>query len=159
MALKTETRTIGDLEWTVTQLPSLRGIELTTRVGNLIAPALSGIDPDKLAKTESIEKTDVGAILPALGKALMQLEPKELSGLAREAFASVVVIVEDRRLALTSEASINTAFEGRNESFLPVLKFAIEINCLPFFGGVFSAIMARVAAQGGAAPIKQEASA
>lgn len=155
--LKTETRSIGDLEVTVTQLPVMRATPLMAKIAKAIAPALNRLELGALGS--SLATSNVDALVPAFGEMLTRLDEVELMAIARGVLASAVVVTDGKRLSLNSDEMINLAFEGRGAAFLQTIRFALEVNFSDFFAGALAETAKRRAATVAAARPPEKANA
>ncbi len=133
MGLKTETRTIGPFDVSVTQLSAMRAMALLPRLGKAIAPAL-----EKLDMTTDLTKN----ALPVLVGFLASVEPQEAQALVRDLNVGTTVTVDGKQRSLSSDAAIDGVFNGQVPMLLQVTLFAIEVNFGDFFGDKASAAAA-----------------
>lgn len=130
--LKSDTREIGDLKVTVTQLPPRRAFRLAAKLAKYLAPALAGLKADTELSLE--------ALTPALGAMMRELEDDDLDRLLSDLFASTSVIVTDakgqaRKHDLVTPEAIDRAFEGQLKHMLTAMRFSLEVNFGDFFEG------------------------
>lgn len=155
MALKTETATIRGRSVTTTQLPVLASYMLFAKLSKLVGPALASV---KGLEIDSLEALLTNNDLSVLGAPLTALAVEVLAAdkaLPREILACTAVVVEGRRIELTSEDAINVAFEGDLVGLLSTVWFAVRVNYADFFGeaaGKLGGLLAAVTARVGAAP-------
>lgn len=129
MPLKTDKRTIGDYEVTVTQMPAMRALSLLPRLGKALAPALSQLTSTGV----DIREADV---IPALSTLFSSLTPEEAQALVREVNAGTSVMVDGRARDLNNDAAINSVFGGDIASLLKVTAFAMEVNFSDFLAAM-----------------------
>lgn len=115
MAQATEERTIDGVRVTLTQLPAMRALKLLPRLGKILAPVLGHLN------------TDVAAALPLL---FDRLTGEELEDITKELLSTALA---DGKPLLQV---MDLVFQGRPETVLKVLKFALEANYRGFFSGL-----------------------
>ncbi len=143
--LKTQTKEIDGFQVTSTQLDVWRALRLFTRLGKIVSPAL--------AKAKDVTMfSDVRQLAPAFGELFSQVDGDVAEDLARAMLESTVIVVDGKQIPLNSREMFMTAFNGRLETLLAVMRFSFEVNFGDFWQGV-----ARLA--GAAAPEKVLASA
>lgn len=127
MGVRSETRTIGGIEITVTQLPARRALRLMTKLARAIIPVL--------------EKGISGAddLIVAMPVIIGQLEPDEADQLACDILSncSAIAEVNGKRAAYTFEnpTMIDAVFTGNMNALMEALVFGIEVNFGNFIGG------------------------
>lgn len=130
MGLKSESRNIDGLEVRSSQLPALRTLALSARLGRVAAPALSKMGGLTL-------KSNVADLLPAIMDLCTRLEEGEIESLACEILAATSVQVDEGRgpklIELNNRQAINGVFSGRFKTLLYVIMFALEVNYSDFF--------------------------
>lgn len=125
--IETKYKTIDDkaagkaFNYSVTQLPAMRGLKMLARLTRTVGPALA-----KLADIEGGE-IGVAALGDAVGALCEKLTDAEIDGITRELLAGSTV---DEQPLLSQ---FDNHFAGKPELALQVLAFAIEVN----FGGFF----------------------
>lgn len=132
MGLTNDTRTIDGLEVRSTQLPALRTLALSARLGRVIAPAI-----DKAGGLSF--QSSVTDMMPALADICTRLTEGEIETLACEILAATSVTLDEgkgpRLITLNNRMAIDTVFSGRFKTMLLVLAFALEVNFADFFDG------------------------
>jgi hypothetical protein len=126
MGLKTETRTIDELEVSVTQLPAMRSLALLPRLSKLALPAFMKADDPAFMKAD---------VIILVGELLAGLEPAEAQALVRDLNAGTTVQQDGKLKPLTSDQLIDSVFNGKVMTLLKVTMFAVEVNFADFFGG------------------------
>lgn len=133
--LKTDTRTIDDLEVHSSQLPALRAFALFARMGKVLAPALGKMQGLSM-------QADVSALGPALSELFSRLDGAEAKELAKEILCATVVLVEGKRLTLSTDEAINMVFNGKLRTFIKTMAFALEVNFADFIAAVRDSVPA-----------------
>jgi hypothetical protein len=132
MALKNDTRIIDGLEVRTSQLPALRSLALSARLGRVAAPALAA-----LGASGGSLKGAGEALIPALTDLCSRLSEGEVESLACDILAATSVVIDDgkgpRVLTLNNRQMIDLAFAGRFKTMLLVIGFALEVNYADFF--------------------------
>lgn len=149
MGQKTEKKTIGELEVTTTQLPAMKALALSTRLGRAIGPALAsaaGLD----------DGMNVSALAPAVAALFTTLDGAEAQALTKEILQSTTVVHDGKQIHLGDASMIDHVFTGRLADLFAVVRFALEVNFTDFFDALTSAASAKLAAGAGAK--KQQAS-
>ncbi len=139
MGQKTEKRTIGGLEYSTTQLPAMKALALSTRIGRAVGPALaaaSGVDMG----------ADVAALAPAITRLFASLDGAEAQALTKEILQGTTVVFEGKHVHLGDTAAIDHVFTGRLGELFTVVKFALEVNFTDFFDALTSAASAKLGA-------------
>lgn len=122
MALKTETKTIGQHSYTVTQLDAVRGRKLATRIARVFGPALDGISKDAAA---------------AIGAALKGLSEEDVDYVCDTfAASSTVTGGQYGARAPSLESVFSVHFAGNYGEMLAWLAFCFQINFASFLEGV-----------------------
>ena len=139
LSLKSESLTIGDVEFSTQQFPAMRSLEVLTKLIKVAGPAmatLSSLDP----------KTELSAAVPQLMAALQGLEPKEAHNLVLELFAMTTALVRapsgSKILTLNKQENIDQVFSGNIRNMFTVLGHSISVNYGDFFGGIDPALPA-----------------
>lgn len=135
--IKTDNRTIGDLDFTVTQLPASKGyplfFKLLKHLGPVLAPLLGqfgDLDP----------KMDVKAALkralPSIVMALASVDPLVMEQLGPELLANTQVNLPGRGLVqLNNIGNRDLVFSGRIKTMLLAIVHSIEVNFADFIEG------------------------
>lgn len=121
MALKTETKHIGQHSYTVTQLDAVRGRKMATRIARILGPALDGISKD------------AGA---ALGTALKNLSDEDVDYVCETFAASSTVSGGEygsKQPSLESVFAVH--FAGKYGEMLQWLAFCFKVNFESFLEG------------------------
>lgn len=130
MGLKTEIRTIDGLEVRSAQLPALRTLALSAKLGRVAAPALGRLGGLSL-------RSSVADLIPAIMDLCSRLGEGEVESLATEILAATSVTVDDgkgpRLVTLNNRQAIDSVFSGRFRTMLYVIVFALEVNYSDFF--------------------------
>lgn len=130
MALKTETRDIGDREFTCVQFGAMASYRLFARLGKVVGPAIQAMGSAKLA--DELEDTDLQEFAPALSALLENLANDE--NLVVELLKQTSTEINGRRTYLTDEKRVDVAFEeGGLKDLLLALKLSLEVNFASFF--------------------------
>jgi len=124
--LNTETKTIGDLEVTVTAFLPIPAMELQARLLKIVGPALG-----MLGKVTM--DSDVKELGPLIGTALMNVQPGELPALVRDVLKSTSVVYRGKNLTLDKIDTINIVFAGRLRAMYEVIGFTLMVNFSDFF--------------------------
>lgn len=148
MGLKTEKKTFGHLEVTVTQQPVMRQLALLPRLAKAIERGVEKLNFDDLST--SIADADAVKILPALVSLVASMPPGEFQGLVRDLNASTQIITSgpDGRMiveTIDSDEKITRVFEGSLLSLLQVSFFAAVVNFRDFFSGLVTSLPGPVA--------------
>lgn len=121
----TETKRIGDHEWTITQLPGPRALELFTKMVQMFG------QPLVMAAAGGIENLDselVYALAPAIGA--LRIPPGEMTKLADELL--IGALMDGSEYKPSTAALI---FRGKVCSWLQVMLFAVQCNYGDFADG------------------------
>jgi hypothetical protein len=125
MACKTETRQIGDHEYTVTQWPAQKAILTKLKLVKTFGAALSILAGDTpSAKSKSKDKEEAEALSNGLTALFNNSSPEELLKLMTDCI--VGIMCDDKRITITSFDEI---FSG--EDLLDVYKvflFVMQVN-------------------------------
>jgi hypothetical protein len=136
MGPKTETKTIGGREFTVTALTGWSSFKTSRRLGAILGPTLgrafSGIGTLSL---DSLMQQDVGELLKSVGSALEgffdKLTEAELEGLTRTLLANATVKEDGQDVPVIK--GFDLVFQGQAAQIWELLTFAIEVNYGDFF--------------------------
>jgi hypothetical protein len=121
MPLKTETREIGSLQVTTTQLPAMRALGLM--------PVLSGVLGPALANLVTVDrKADATSLAPTFAAMFGRLDAAALQSLARDLLAGSSAVINGKNVSLGDDSGINAAFSGSPFHLLQAMWFAVEIN-------------------------------
>lgn len=131
MDLATTEREIDGLKVSTTQLGAWRALDLTPRIGAVLAPAL-----EKLAgmPAATITGADLELIAPVLGALFARTNGKEVQALVKDLLVSTSVIVDGRKVELTSAGAIDSVFGARLMTLLRVVWFVLTVNYSDFIG-------------------------
>lgn len=154
MQAQTETREIDGLTVTSTPLPARRANRLLTRLGALIAP-LGDLIAGAQTGANSFADVDLQGLGAALGGALSQVQGDAADAMITQTLVATTVIVDGRRVDLSSGEAIDVVFQGRLGTMYKVLGFALEVNFRDFFDVARSRI---AEALGAAARVRASAS-
>lgn len=127
--LATEHLQIGDLQFTTTQLPAMRSLQLLTKLAKTVGPALGALmnlDPNT-------QLEDAGA---GLTGALGTLDPSVAQGLVLEILAGTSVMGPDgRSMSLSTSGNVDLTFSAKLKMLFQVLGFVIKVNYRDFIEG------------------------
>lgn len=135
MGQKTEKRVIGGLEFTTTQLPAMKALALSARIGRAVGPALA----EASGLSGSME---VARLAPAISALFAKLDGTEAQGLAREILASTSVVYEGKLIQLGDNGMIDHVFTGSLGDLFAAIRFAVEVNFADFFAALTSVVNA-----------------
>lgn len=148
-ALKTETRTIGDVEVSVTEIDCFAQQDLWIALTQEAAPGLGGIGQLLSDGFAGLSEHDVSALLPMLLEALKGLNAKKLKALQLQTFASASAVVESKMVPLAKEEGVKMAFGPHLDLMWEAFVFAVEVLFARFFARLrswMSAMKAKVEA-------------
>lgn len=129
MALKTESRRIGERDVDTTQLPARRAVKLAGKLARLLAPAFG--------KVKGLTgQSDLADLAPALGSFFGALPPDEYDSLLIEILCMTTVTHEGRRLTLDRVERIDEVFGADMMGMLKVCMFALQVNFADFIAGM-----------------------
>jgi hypothetical protein len=136
--IKSETRTIGGMEFTTTQFPAMQALRISAQLAKTIGPGLLqvlglGVDGKDLLKA------DVTLVIPAIADMLMRLEPTEVPEHVRMLLSNTVVTINGRQATLNNDDTINAVFTGKLKHIFHALKFVLEVNFADFFADASNA--------------------
>lgn len=129
MALKRESRLIGDLEFTCLQFGAMKSYKLFARLGKTVGPALSALKGVQLEGD-----LDIGDFAPALSKLLERLSDDEV--LVPMLLKQVSCEFKGKQTYLSSETIIDAVFDDGEdgfESLIKCLRLSLEVNFGSFF--------------------------
>lgn len=109
--LKTETKEIDGIEFTVTQFPAMKALEVMASLQN----ASSGMDPNMKLGHIAVGKMD-----PVAQRKMVLDVLQCTQALIREPSLTLV--------ALTDQKAIDRVFSGRLRTMFKVIEFAVEVN-------------------------------
>ena len=137
MLAKSETRTIGEHTYKVTQMPAGKARKLFLRLLKTIGPAFSS-----LAASEAQEDED--GKLSSLGDAIVRLcadmSESDMDAIFEAVFnGGFVALVDDTREKPLTLQNCDLHFMGRLFDQLRVLAFALEVNYQDFLGALGAA--------------------
>jgi hypothetical protein len=132
MALSTDTRTIGQNTYTVTQLAATPAYTLLTKLMKIIGPAFGALAGASEGKPVS------EALKAALQELTSRLDEDEVKKIVNQLVATVIVHTDNGMNAPLPKV-FESHFHGGNLSeFFQVLGFVLEVNYSDFFGGLES---------------------
>lgn len=118
----TETTVIDGAEYSITQLPGRRGLEMFGKLAGIMGPAAL----EALSKGFSMDE-DISNLAP-IGLALFsQIKPGELTTITDELFYAALI----NGKPLKEQADI--IFQGKTFTLLKVIAFAVKVNYYDFF--------------------------
>ncbi len=141
MGLKTEEREIDGLKVSSTQLGAWKALDLTPRIGRVLAPAL-----EKLAAVpgDKLTNADLTLVAPVLGALFARTDGKEIQALVKDLLVNTSVIADGRKVELTTAGAIDSVFGGDVMSLCRVVWFVLTLNYSDFIGA--AAMLKQVAA-------------
>lgn len=113
-------KTINGTTFEVQKFPAKRGLQVLTKLGNMVGPALGGLG-DRLDEADS-----TAAGLSALGRALETLEFERLEWLI-DAMAEVTIVHGAKGTAKLPDV-FDAIFAGAYAKVFQWLMFALEVN-------------------------------
>ncbi len=118
--LKTQSRTIGGLEVTVTQFPALTAFAIWHKLAGLIGSVLGQVP--------------AGGGLAGLGMAIFAKHPPEVTqALLLELLCCSTAVRDGKQIPLNTHEMLNVAFAGNPGAMISAAKFSIEVNFADFF--------------------------
>jgi hypothetical protein len=132
MGQKTEKKTIGELTYTTTQLPAMKALALSTRLGRAIGPALA--EAAGLSGDASVSKLG-----PAVTALFSRLDGAEAQALTRDILAATSVEMDGKVIPLGDAAMVDHVFTGKLQDLFAVIRFSLEVNFSDFFAALASA--------------------
>lgn len=137
LKIKTEEQVVAGTRLICTQFTGFDALELASRLGALLAPAIGTIAPlvREAGGAEKLLASDAETVAPALGKLLGSLGKGEAKSLARELLSSTRAVVNDKIIMLNTDENVALAFGGDLRALLGALAFSVKVN----FGSFFSA--------------------
>ena len=140
MALKSETRTVGQHEYTVTQLGAVKGLECLRRLLKVVGPSLQSLT--SLAKGDG-----AAAFAQGLMRLLESLSQEDLTYFCDTFGPTASVKLSDGK-SPTVKAVFDFHFAGNYLELLEWLAFSVEVN----FQGFFVDSLKKISGIGPAAP-------
>jgi len=140
--IKTEEKEIDGLRFSVTQLPGMRGLRMSVRLGKLLGPALARAAG---AATGGLASLDVSKLSGAVDALFEHLTEDEIESVTKALLESCLVTIEGKTGPLMP--MFDTVMGGKVATVYKLLRFAFEVNFGNFFGG-----LAALGAQFGAGP-------
>lgn len=137
MAITTRELELGGKKFMLAQLPAMRALRLSARLGKMFGPALIGAIMAGGLNSDA---------LPALATLFDRLSPEELEVLTRELLANATVIMTDdngRQQNAPVMDVFDGLFQGRLQDVLQLLREALVLN----FGATFSELVAAASAR------------
>lgn len=128
MAIKQLSKTIGGVEYKVTQFPALRAIKVKIRIAKLLSPVIAKIMPAIGNSKGGLGDLDLASLEPAFNSLAEHLEPEEFSALCLILLSCTIRNDVD----LGNETAFNDAFTGRLGEMYKAIWFVLEAN--DFFG-------------------------
>lgn len=149
--LPSETRTIGDVEVTITKFDVTRAAPLAAKLGKIMAPALAELQIVGFALEG---RTSVLDQLVGLAPMLHQVfESVALAGdfnaLAGEILAGTSVVYDGKKYDLVKPGAVTLAFGDDLDAYTRTIAFALEFNFKGFMIAVFSRLVAAGKGNGG----------
>src|SRR3954466_5572113 len=139
----TQTTTIGDREYSVTQLPAKRGLRLFNRLCRILAPpAARALGSAGDVSLSALLKSDMGSIAAALSLLFDKLTEQEQEAIFKELLEGARYRDAENGKLLPLWEQFDVAFQGRLHEAYQVLGFALSVN----FGSFRSALSAAVSA-------------
>src|SRR5712664_1503473 len=126
MGLAMQDLAIGQNTFTVSQLPAMRALKLSTRISKLIGPALAA------AAGETVNMETVARAL------FDRLDPDELEKILRELLDTTTVRGTSSEKSAPLMALFDVLFAGdRLADLVPLVQFALKVQ----FGALFTALV------------------
>lgn len=126
MACKTETKQIGEREYSVTQWPVDKSILMKFKLVKALGPSLA-----KLASASKEDSDDMSNLSESLSSLFENSSPEELVSLMKECLLGVAI--EGKRL---TDSSFNEVFEPDDiMEIYKVFIFVIQVNYANFLKG------------------------
>lgn len=138
--MKTETKKIGNDDFSVMSFPALEGLRLKAYIIKLIAPSLRELLGDKSG--EDLMQTDVSKINigGAIADLIERLSEEEFISFVKRVLRNVTVEHVDAGgkigvydFATNFEGTFNEVFDGNVFGIYPVILFVLEVNYPDFF--------------------------
>lgn len=142
MALKSESRVIGEFEYTVTQLGAAKGMEVLRRLGKLGGGVAQGAL--RAAMGEGGDSAKLGALIGGLVVVLQSLEEVDIKYFVEVFGANSTVQLDPKRAPRVKEV-FDLHFAGNYLDLGEWLYFCLEVNFGSFFGAAMSRMKERAA--------------
>lgn len=132
MACKTETKQIGDNEFSVTQWPAEKALLMKFKLAKVFGASLSSLLDSVDMKSSSIEDSKLGAsVSSAINAMFMNSSPEEASALIKECIVGTAL--GDTRITANS---FNEIFSGDSMGDMyKVFFFVLQVNYANLFKG------------------------
>lgn len=132
MALNTIEKEINGKRFTISQLPAMRALKLSTRLGKLFGPAMAkvaGAGPPK-----AFEDMNLEALSPAVAMLFENLTESEIESLTKELLGSALAQLDGNWVELFGKApTFDLVMGGDVLGIYRLLYAAIEVNYSDFF--------------------------
>lgn len=129
---KTQTRVIAGMDVKCTPFGVLTALELSPRVGRVVAPLMA--QAQALAGAAGDGASSPEAAGPALEAVLAKLDGRELVSLAKALLSETSVVCDGKLLSLADPTMIDVAF-GALGDLIAACAFSAEVNFAGFFAG------------------------
>lgn len=143
---KTQTRVIAGMDVKCTPFGVLTSLELSPRVGRVVAPLMAQAQALAGAGEDGATPEAAG---PALEAVLAKLDGRELVSLAKALLSETMVVRDGKALQLSDPMMIEVAFDGLGD-LIAACAFSAEVNFAGFFAGKSATSVAAASARAGA---------
>jgi hypothetical protein len=151
MAVKSDTRTIGEHTYRVTQLTALKSRALFVRLVKLLGPAVVTV----IGSGVNVNRAQLGGLLSEL---FTRLSDDELAYFCNVLGACTEVLGPGGAVVIDSPAMIDVHFAGRLLDMFKWLRFALEVQFSDFLSAAKATLAAGSTAQGTAPSASPSAS-
>src|SRR5258708_2424843 len=124
-------RDIDGFKFTVQQLTAMKSLRMLNRLGRIVGPALGKAGGAAQGGFENLNVKDLG---DAVGTLFERLSDDELESITRELLSGATVTMSNGQNGLLMP-QFDLVLQGRPETILKLLKFALEVNYQNFFRG------------------------
>ena len=130
--LRREEKQIGANTFAVNQMPAMRALKMSTRLGRLFGPAMA-----KLAGSgppASLLDVDTSALSPAISMLFDGLTESEIESLTKELLATCEVQIDGKWVELFGKNPVfDLVMGGDVLGIYKLIYFAVEVNYADFF--------------------------
>ena len=123
--VESRSKEIDGRSYTVTQMPAMKALRMTHRLGKALGPAIGHL------AVQDGQEVDIERIGKALEALFTAMSEDDLETITKELLNSATVIVDSKSLPVL--AQFNTLMAGQIETVFKLLGFALEVNYGSFF--------------------------
>lgn len=146
--IKSDTRTIDEVSFTVTQMPATKGLRVLGFVGKRIGPALSGIiKAAKSLRMGEKDEVDFDVLAVSVGELLQSLDEGDMERLLKEMVYDKTIMQDESGGKQVNASTFDALFQGRVGLALKLIAFAFEVNYADFFSALKSGLSSLPKAQ------------